>query len=101
MLNSPKDTNPSSVSQEVAQKRRSREPLVDLVLGGEDQGPRYLSRKQSANYLGLSVQQLDYWRAHRIGPKFVKLARLVRYRRDWLDQFMDARAIASHLEINR
>ncbi len=53
--------------------------------------PEYLNTRQAAAYLGVSRQFLEIAR-HRGagGPEYVKLARLVRYRRLDLDAFMEA-----------
>jgi excisionase family DNA binding protein len=50
--------------------------------------PPYLNTEQAADYLGLSKQQLHTWRCHGEGPPYIKLGRLVRYRRADLDAFM-------------
>lgn len=48
----------------------------------------YYNTVQSAAYLGFSKQRLDIWRCYGGGPKFVKLAQAVRYKRSDLDAFM-------------
>lgn len=44
--------------------------------------PDLSTRQQVAEYMQVSVAALDRWAAHGIGPKRVKLARAVRYRRE-------------------
>lgn len=52
-----------------------------------------LTAKQAAAYLGLQVQTLSVWRCQRRGPKFVRLGRAVRYRRQDLDAFIEANCV--------
>lgn len=48
----------------------------------------YLNTKQASNYLGLSRQFLEIARHKGSGPRYIKLARAVRYRRTDLDAWM-------------
>ena len=61
-------------------------------------GPVNLKTPQAAQYLGLAVSTLNKWRCHGGGPEFIKLGRAVRYRRDDLDAFVEARRKSSTSE---
>ena len=58
-----------------------------------------LTTREAAQYLGLAVSTLNKWRCHGGGPEFLKLGRAVRYRRDDLDRFLEARMFCSTAEI--
>lgn len=51
----------------------------------------FLDSSQAADYLGVKRTTLEAWRCRGGGPKFVKLGRLVKYRRSDLDEFIEAR----------
>ena len=51
----------------------------------------FLNSDQAAEYLGLKRPTLEAWRCRGNGPQFVKLGRLVKYRRADLDAFIEAR----------
>lgn len=55
----------------------------------------YLSTSQASDFLGLSKQFLEISRHKGDGPPYVKLARLVKYRRSDLDKWM-----ANHIRHN-
>ena len=48
-----------------------------------------------ADFLGLTVATLRKWRWLRSGPKFVKVGRLIRYRRIDVDAWLDERTVAT------
>jgi excisionase family DNA binding protein len=48
-----------------------------------------LCPKQAARYLGASHRTLEDWRLNGAGPRFIKMGRLIRYRREHLDEFVD------------
>jgi len=55
-----------------------------------------LSRKEAANYLGLSEQTLAIWKCtKRYELPFVKIGRLIKYRKADLDQFISKNASPS------
>lgn len=65
-----------------------------------------LSNREAAAYLGLKAATLNKWRCHGDGPPFIKVGRLIRYRRADLDAYLmgrlrrstsDLPAAASHL----
>lgn len=53
----------------------------------------YLDTKQAAELTGISTVTLERWRAEGEGPPYVKLGRLVKYRRVDLDAFMEAKLV--------
>ncbi len=57
-----------------------------------------LTTPQAARYLGLAVSTLNKWRCFGDGPKFLKLGRAVRYRREDLDAFVMSRQLGSTAE---
>ena len=52
-----------------------------------------LNEREAANMLGCSVALLRKWRSCGEGPAFVKIGRLVRYRREDIDVFLDAHRV--------
>ena len=58
------------------------EPRMDAVRD-------VMTTEQAADYLQMSRQRLEIWRHHGKGPRFVKLARMVRYRRNDLDFWLE------------
>ena len=53
----------------------------------------YLDTRQAAELTGISTVTLERWRVDGGGPPYVKLGRLVKYRRVDLDAFMEARLV--------
>ncbi len=53
---------------------------------------------EAPGYLGLKRTTLEAWRCRGGGPKFVKLGRLVKYRRSDLDKFIEARVRSNTCE---
>ena len=74
-----KDTARLAAEQAVEQALIKRQTCVD---------PEYLTTPQAAQYLNLSTQHLEIMRHQGEGPRFLKLPRLVRYRRADLDAWM-------------
>jgi len=54
-----------------------------------------LTPEQAANLLGLAPATLEGWRRRGEGPKFLKLGRLVRYRRVDLESYLTSRLVQS------
>lgn len=48
-----------------------------------------------ADFLGLTVATLRKWRWLRSGPKFVKVGRLIRYRKTDIDAWLDQQTVAT------
>lgn len=56
--------------------------------------PAWMSPKQAAEYLGLTVQHLAGLRYEHRGPKYFNPSgRIIKYRREDLDKWMDAGAV--------
>lgn len=57
------------------------------VLGDAIVGER-MNNREAAYYLGLKAATLNKWRCHGDGPPFIKVGRLIRYRKSDLDAFL-------------
>jgi hypothetical protein len=57
--------------------------------------------EEAAAYLGLSVLTLADYRCKGGGPVFAKSGRLVRYRRSWLDAWIESRSYSSTSEYKK
>lgn len=55
----------------------------------------YLDTRQAAALTGIAAYTLECWRRDGEGPPYVKLGRLVKYRRVDLDAFMESRLVNS------
>ncbi len=49
-----------------------------------------LNETQAAQLLGITIRALQGWRLRGDGPLYVKLGRLVRYRRSEIERWLDA-----------
>lgn len=59
-------------------------------------GTILLSPQQAAEYLGVSVNTLEVWRStKRYNIPFIKVGRLVKYRKTALDAFLESRTIGA------
>lgn len=61
------------------------------ILFDEDGAASYVGGSQSP----LSPRTMQRWRLEGIGPNYVKLGRLIRYRKSDLDRFIDERTHSS------
>lgn len=65
--------------------------------------PNLLSPREAAAYLGgdrpLNPKTLERWRREHRGPRFAKIGGLVRYRREWLDEFIAANTVTPELRV--
>jgi len=57
-----------------------------------------LTRREAAALLRLSQRTLERLRVTGLGPRFVRTGRLVRYRQDDLDTWVNARVVGSTSE---
>ena len=55
--------------------------------------PQLLSRAQAARFLGISPATLAVWAKNHHGVPFVRVGRLVKYRRIDLEAYLDQRTI--------
>ena len=55
----------------------------------------YLDTKQVSELMGISTVTLERWRVDGAGPPYVKLGRLVKYRRADLDEFMERHTVGT------
>lgn len=54
-----------------------------------------LTPEEASEYLGgVALRTLDRWRQKGIGPIYVKMGRLVRYRVSDLEDYLDARSVS-------
>ncbi len=60
-------------------------------MGEISTGVRWLDTKSAADYTQLSESLLEKMRTRKDGPQFSRVGRAIRYRSDWLDDFMTAR----------
>jgi predicted DNA-binding transcriptional regulator AlpA len=67
--------------------KRSYRATISYMKGNKME--RLMSRKEVADFLGLSSQTLARWAWAKTGPKFSKLGKYARYRqqdvKDWID----------------
>ena len=78
------------------------EPATDWVRSIAPRGAHdpkhchaYFDTPRAAQRLGVSPRTLVDYRSRGGGPKWVRIARAVRYRADWLDQWADDKAVTS------
>ncbi|MEO0696853.1 MAG: helix-turn-helix domain-containing protein [Pseudomonadota bacterium] len=57
-----------------------------------------LSNAQAAEYLGLKAATLNKWRVYGEGPPFIKVGRLIQYRKADLDDYLSSRLVRSTTE---
>lgn len=55
-------------------------------------GETHLNEQEAANYLNVSLSGLRKWRTRRVGPRYCRFGRLIRYRQSDLDAWVDARS---------
>lgn len=58
----------------------------------------YLNTEQAAEYLQVSTQWLEIGRVKGYGPKFIKLGRLVRYKRTSIDEYLEKHQIDNTIQ---
>lgn len=50
-----------------------------------------LTTDAAAQYIGVRRKTLEWWRLTGAGPQFIKMSRLVRYRRSDIDAWVESR----------
>lgn len=68
-----------------------REAVAQTAAALQQPQREYLNSEEASAYLGLSKVQLEIWRSQGDGPPYIKLSRLVRYKKSDLDSWMAAR----------
>lgn len=51
----------------------------------------WLDRRQGAAYAGVGLRTFDKW-AHEEGLRVARVGQIRRFRREWIDEFLDSRA---------
>jgi len=52
-----------------------------------------LTADQTATFLGVKPQTLSVWRLYKEGPSFVRVGRLIRYRRSDVEAWLTAQTV--------
>ncbi len=60
-----------------------------------------LKTEPAADYLGVAKSTMEAWRVRGGGPRFVKLGKAVRYRKEDLDAFVNSRIFSSTSEASK
>lgn len=60
---------------------------------------KFLDSKQLADELGNRVNTIEWWRVKGIGPKYLKLNGLVRYRREDIDAWIETQVRSSTSQV--
>lgn len=68
-----------------------------IVAGGHD----WISERVFSTEYGVPAKTLQHWRGTGEGPKFSKCGRKVLYRRKWIDDWLEGRAVTSTAEARR
>lgn len=69
-------------------------PVPRTIKESRDSGPELMTRAEAAEYLGTSAATLATWACTRsVEVPFVKVGRLVRYRRRDLDTWLDSQVV--------
>jgi predicted DNA-binding transcriptional regulator AlpA len=58
----------------------------------------YLNTEQAAEYLQVSTQWLEIGRVKGYGPNFIKLGRLVRYKRTSIDEYLEKHQVDNTIQ---
>ena len=74
-----------------AATERMVQSTTDPPNGGAEPTAALITSKEAALYLGCEYTTMEVWRARRRGPPYVKVGRLVRYRRQDLDRWLKER----------
>ena len=75
---------------------RARSCATDLsATGAHLPSQVYFDTPGAARRLGVSPRTLSDYRLRGGGPKWVRIARAVRYRADWLDKWADDKAVTT------
>ena len=70
-----------------------------IPLETKDGNSERLTNSEAAEYLGLKTATLNKWRVYGDGPPFLKVGRLVQYRKADLDSYLNERLMRSTSEL--
>lgn len=56
---------------------------------------KLLDEREAAELIGVSPSTLNSWRVRRVGPRFLKIGRLVKYRASAISAWIDAQEIGT------
>ena len=59
-------------------------------MSGPTIAPNLITSVEAAEYLGVQPVTVTLWRHRKIGPKYYKIGRLIRYKQEDLDQWVEA-----------
>ena len=83
------DAIADAITARVAERLPKAAPVA---VRAKDEPARWLTQKEAADYLGVTVKALQGWRSKGEGPAAVKITRrALRYAREDLDRFMRER----------
>ncbi len=68
---------------------------LESINGGSER----LTNSEAAEYLGLKTATLNKWRVYGDGPPFLKVGRLIQYRKADLDSYLNERLMRSTSEV--
>lgn len=68
---------------------------LESINGGSER----LTNSEAAEYLGLKTATLNKWRVYGDGPPFLKVGRLIQYRKTDLDTYLNERLMRSTSEV--
>jgi predicted DNA-binding transcriptional regulator AlpA len=68
--------------------------------GSQEQPDSLMDQDQAAKFLNMKPSTLTTWRALRKGPRFLKIGRSVRYRREDLVEFAEGGIVEPLVEMN-
>ena len=70
--------------------KRAKGERIELAA----KAPQYIDQHAVADLLGVPLRTVQYWRESRIGPRYYRFGRAVRYRVDECITWADAQAVA-------
>jgi excisionase family DNA binding protein len=78
----------------MTQKESNQNSLGNTLHSLPSNENQLLTSQEAAGYIGVAENTLTVWRCNgRYGIEFVKVGRLVRYRKSALDAFLDRRTV--------
>ncbi|GJL95392.1 MAG: hypothetical protein DHS20C05_17970 [Hyphococcus sp.] len=65
----------------------------------QNENAERLTNSEAAEYLGLKIATLNKWRVYGDGPPYLKVGRLIQYRKSDLDAYLNERLMRSTSEL--